>query len=62
MNNLECHYCGERLGEKDMECRQCGAYLGEMVKSRPFLCFLMAIGGSFALFTIWVGYNMFFTS
>ena len=62
INNLECHYCGEHVDEKDMECRQCGAFLGKMEKSKLFFFFLLAVGGCFALFTIWVGYNLFFTS
>lgn len=61
MNSLECHYCSKPVDEKDAECRQCGALVGKMEKSKPFYCFLLAIGGCFALFTIWVGYNLFFS-
>ena len=60
MDNLCCHYCAEHVDGKDMECPQCGAFLGRMTKNKPFFCFLLAIGGCFALFTIWVGYNLFF--
>jgi hypothetical protein len=60
MNPLKCHYCSEQIAAQDTECQQCGASLGKVTKSKPFLYFLLTIGACFTLYTIWVGYKLFF--
>ena len=59
MERIECHYCGEHVDELDTECPQWGSFLGQMVKSTHLFYILLAIGGWFALYTIWVGYKLF---
>ena len=59
MNNSNCHYCGALVDGNDTDCHQCGAALGKITKSKPFLYFLLMVGGCFALFTLWVGYTLF---
>ena len=62
INKFECHYCGEHIDGEDLECKKCGAFLGKTEKNKPFLFFLLFISGCFALFTLWVGYNFFFSN
>ncbi|MBT3175427.1 MAG: hypothetical protein HOG03_10015 [Desulfobacula sp.] len=62
MNEFKCHYCGERVDVSETLCSQCNAFLGKPLKSRLFLWILLTIGACFSLFTIWTGYNLFFSA
>jgi len=58
----KCHYCSENIADSDTECRKCGALLDGTKPNKLLLWVLCSVGGCFALFTLWVGYNLFLSS
>jgi len=55
----KCHYCNEIAVDHETECRQCGALLNGAKPSKLALGLLLTVGSVFALFMLWVGYNLF---